>query len=133
MRSRRYAGDTVWFTTTGNRPLFRQLDLTNSIYELAYDDTLVNPGPLTDRHRQCHGLLLGRPVRRRGRRQHGDLHRRPDDIVAPFLRITGQSGSEITRPAFSPGGTRCTSPAQRGTSGSSSDGITYEVTGHFRT
>ncbi len=57
----------------------------------------------------------------------------PDDVVAPFLRITGQSSSEITGPAFSPAGNRLYFSSQRGTSGSSSGGITYEVTGPFRT
>jgi hypothetical protein len=56
----------------------------------------------------------------------------PDDIVAPFLRVSGQSGSEITGPAFTPAGDRLCFPSQRGTTGSSSGGITYEVTGAFR-
>lgn len=56
----------------------------------------------------------------------------PDDLVTPFLRISGQSGSEITGPAFSPDGRRLCFSSRRGTSGSSSDGITYEVTGPFR-
>ncbi|MFD8590317.1 alkaline phosphatase PhoX [Streptomyces sp. NPDC059637] len=56
----------------------------------------------------------------------------PDGVVAPFLRIEGQSGSEITGPAFSPDGRRLYFSSQRGTSGSSSGGITYEVTGPFR-
>jgi len=34
----------------------------------------------------------------------------PDDTVSPFLRITGQSGSEITGPAFTRPATGCTSP-----------------------
>ncbi|GAA2627246.1 hypothetical protein GCM10010307_16000 [Streptomyces vastus] len=57
----------------------------------------------------------------------------PDDIVAPFLRIAGQSGSEICGPAFSPDGKRLYFSSQSGTSGSSSGGITYELTGPFRT
>ncbi len=56
----------------------------------------------------------------------------PDDVVAPFLRVDGQSSSEITGPAFSPNGSRLYFSSQRGTSGSSSGGITYEVTGPFR-
>lgn len=56
----------------------------------------------------------------------------PDDVVTPFLRIEGQSASEITGPAFSPDGTRLYFSSQRGTSGSSSGGVTYEVTGPFR-
>jgi hypothetical protein len=50
--------------------------------------------------------------------------------VAPFLRISGQSGSEITGPAFGPDGTRLYLSSQRGVNGT---GITYEITGPFRT
>ncbi|GAA2132077.1 hypothetical protein GCM10009802_40340 [Streptomyces synnematoformans] len=57
----------------------------------------------------------------------------PDDVVAPFLRVEGQGRSEITGPAFTPDGTRLYFSSQRGTTGSSSGGITYEVTGPFRT
>ena len=41
----------------------------------------------------------------------------PDDKVSPFLRITGQAGSEITGPAFTPAGNRLYFSSQRGTSG----------------
>ncbi|GGS23999.1 hypothetical protein GCM10010252_73980 [Streptomyces aureoverticillatus] len=128
-----YAGDTVWFTTKGDNRVW-QLNLTNSTYELAYDDHLVNPGPAP---------LTG--VDNVTGSSSGDLFVAEDggtmeiciitsdDIVAPFLRITGQSGSEITGPAFSPDGSRLYFSSQRGTSGSSSGGITYEVTGPFRT
>jgi secreted PhoX family phosphatase len=54
------------------------------------------------------------------------------DVVAPFLRITGQSSSEITGPAFSPDGSRLYFSSQSGTSGASSGGVTYEVRGPFR-
>ena len=50
--------------------------------------------------------------------------------VAPFLRVTGQPNSELTGVAFTAGGTRMYFSSQRGTDGS---GITYEVTGPFRT
>jgi uncharacterized protein len=50
--------------------------------------------------------------------------------VAPFLRVAGQSGSELTGVAFSPGGTRMYLSSQRGTDDS---GITYEIAGPFRT
>lgn len=56
----------------------------------------------------------------------------PSGVVAPFLRINGQGGSEICGPAFSPDGGRLYLSSQRGTSGSSSGGITYEVRGPFR-
>ncbi|MFE9392897.1 hypothetical protein [Streptomyces sp. NPDC006784] len=52
--------------------------------------------------------------------------------MAPFLRVEGQGGSEITGPAFSPDGKRLYFSSQRGVGGRSSDGITYEVSGPFR-
>ncbi|MDQ0943687.1 alkaline phosphatase PhoX [Streptomyces sp. V1I1] len=127
-----YAGDTVWFTTKGDNRVW-QLNLANSTYELAYDDSLVSPGPAP---------LTG--VDNITGSSSGDLFVAedggnmeiciitPNDVVAVFLRITGQSSSEITGPAFSPNGQRLYFSSQRGTSGSSSGGITYEVTGPFR-
>ncbi|HEY9408394.1 MAG TPA: hypothetical protein VIP77_02330, partial [Jiangellaceae bacterium] len=56
----------------------------------------------------------------------------PDDVVAPFLRVTGQSASELCGVAFNPAGNRMYFSSQRGTSGSSSGGITYEISGPFR-
>ena len=53
------------------------------------------------------------------------------DTVAPFLRIAGHTGSEITGPAFSPDGTRLYFSSQRGTNGTI--GVTYEMIGPFRT
>jgi hypothetical protein len=58
-----------------------------------------------------------------------------DGVVAPFLRLDGQGSSEITGPPFNPAGDRLYFSSQRGRSGarSGSGGITYEVTGPFRT
>ncbi len=52
--------------------------------------------------------------------------------VAPFLTITGHDDSEVTGPAFSPDGTRLYFCSQRGEDGKDEHGITYEVTGPFR-
>lgn len=49
--------------------------------------------------------------------------------VAPFLRVRGQSRSEITGPVFNPAGNRMYFSSQRGSDG---NGITYEVVGPFR-
>ncbi len=51
-------------------------------------------------------------------------------VVSPFLRLTGQFGSELTGPAFSPDGRTLYVSSQRG--GSLSLGITYAITGPFR-
>ncbi|MEU6034947.1 alkaline phosphatase PhoX [Actinomadura sp. NPDC047616] len=128
-----YADDTVWFTTKGDNRVW-QLDLAGGTYDLAYDDNLVNPGPAP---------LTG--VDNVTGSSFGDLYVAedggnmeicvitPDDTISVFLRINGQSGSEITGPAFNPAGDRLYFSSQRGTSGSSSGGITYCVTGPFRT
>ncbi|MFF9502066.1 alkaline phosphatase PhoX [Streptomyces sp. NPDC014656] len=127
-----YADDKVWFTTKGDNRLW-QLNLTNNTYELAYDDSLV-PGaaaPLTGVDNVTGASSGDLYIAEDGGNMEICLIT-PDDTVAPFLRITGQSGSEITGPAFSPDGTRLYFSSQRGTTGSSSGGITYEVTGPFR-
>lgn len=52
--------------------------------------------------------------------------------VTPFLRVNGQAASELTGVAFSPDGMRMYFSSQRGTGGTSADGLTYEITGPFR-
>ncbi|MET9648837.1 MULTISPECIES: alkaline phosphatase PhoX [unclassified Streptomyces] len=127
-----YADDTVWFTTKGDNRVW-QVNLAAGTYELAYDDSLVSGGgaPLTGVDNVTGTSSGDLFVAEDG----GNMEIcviTPDDVVAPFLRINGQSGSEITGPAFSPDGRRLYFSSQRGTSGSSSGGITYEVTGPFR-
>jgi secreted PhoX family phosphatase len=127
-----YANDTVWFTTKGDNRLW-QLNLATNTYELAYDDSLVPSGaaPLTGVDNVTGASSGDLFVAEDG----GNMEIcviTPDDVVAPFLRINGQSSSEICGPAFSPDGRRLYFSSQRGTSGSSSGGITYEVTGPFR-
>ncbi|MGH3737574.1 MAG: alkaline phosphatase PhoX [Micromonosporaceae bacterium] len=56
----------------------------------------------------------------------------PSAVTSVFARLVDQGSSEICGPAFSPDGTRLYFSSQRGTSGSSSGGLTYEVTGPFR-
>ncbi len=53
------------------------------------------------------------------------------DSIRPLLQVVGQNRSEITGPAFSPDGTRLYFSSQRGASGKSEDGVTYEITGPF--
>ncbi|HEY0640655.1 MAG TPA: alkaline phosphatase PhoX [Pseudonocardiaceae bacterium] len=127
-----YAAGTCWFTTKGDNRVWAY-DAVAGTIDLTYDDSLVSPGtpPLTG-------------VDNVTRARSGDLYVAEDGgnmeiciitpagVVAPFLRVPNQSSSEITGPAFSPAGDRLYFSSQRGTSGSSSGGITYEVTGPFR-
>ncbi|MEV6522881.1 alkaline phosphatase PhoX [Longispora sp. NPDC051575] len=128
-----YANDQVWFTTKGDNRVW-QLNLLSGTYELAYDDGLVNPGPapLTGVDNVTGSTFGDLYVAEDG----GNLEIcviTPDDKVSVFLRVNGQSSSELTGPAFTPAGNRMYFSSQRGTSGSSSGGITYEITGPFRT
>lgn len=49
----------------------------------------------------------------------------------PLLQLVGHERSEITGPAFSPDGSRLYFSSQRGTTGRSEDGITFEISGPF--
>jgi secreted PhoX family phosphatase len=51
--------------------------------------------------------------------------------LKPLLQLIGHDHSEITGPAFSPNGSRLYFSSQRGTTGRSEDGITFEITGPF--
>jgi secreted PhoX family phosphatase len=127
-----YADDTCWFTTKGDNRVW-QYNAAAQTIELAYDDSLVTSGtaPLTGVDNVTGASSGDLYVAEDG----GNMEIcviTPDDVIAPFLRIDNQSGSEITGPAFSPDGRRLYFSSQRGTTGTSSGGITYEVTGPFR-
>ncbi|WP_327269574.1 PhoX family protein [Streptomyces sp. NBC_01218] len=127
-----YAAGTCWFTTKGDNRVWAY-DAAASSLSLVYDDSLVTSGtaPLTGVDNVTRSASGDLYVAEDG----GNLEIcliTPQNTVSPFLRVSGQSSSEITGPAFSPDGTRLYFSSQRGTSGSSSGGITYEVKGPFR-
>ena len=53
----------------------------------------------------------------------------PNGELKPLMQIEGQTGSEITGPAFDPSGTRLYFSSQR--AAGFLGGITYEITGPF--
>jgi secreted PhoX family phosphatase len=128
-----YANDTVWFTTKGDNRVW-QVNLLANTYELAYDDNLVSPGsaPLTGVDNVTGSTFGDLYVAEDGGNMEICLIT-PDDKISVFLRVNGQGSSELTGPAFTAAGNRLYFSSQRGTSGSSSGGITYCVTGPFRT
>lgn len=127
-----YADGVCFFTTKGDNRVWAY-DAAADTIAVAYEDNLAPDAPLTG----VDNLL--------GAASSGDLFIAedggnmeiciitPDDVVAPFLRLSGHSGSEITGLAFNPAGDRLYFSSQRGTSGANSAGITFEVTGPFRT
>ncbi|WP_424187174.1 alkaline phosphatase PhoX [Actinokineospora sp. G85] len=126
-----YRNNTCFFTTKGDNRVWAYNEATKTI-AIAYDDNLTTSPPLTGPDN-----ITGTAV--------GDLYVAedggnmeiciitPNDVIAPFLRVNNQSSSELCGVAFNPAGNRLYFSSQRGTTGSSSGGITYEVTGPFRT
>ncbi|MCI0508339.1 MAG: PhoX family protein [Gammaproteobacteria bacterium] len=55
----------------------------------------------------------------------------PNRQLAPVLQVVEQPNSEITGPAFNQHGNKLYFSSQRGKSGTSADGITYEISGPF--
>ncbi|MEU4382919.1 alkaline phosphatase PhoX [Micromonospora echinofusca] len=126
-----YADGTCWFTTKGDNRVWAY-DAVDQRIDLAYDDSLVSgTAPLTGVDNITGARSGDLYVAEDGGNMEINVIT-PAGVVAPFLRITGQSSSEICGPAFSPDGGRFYFSSQRGTSGSSSGGITYEVRGPFR-
>lgn len=117
--------DRVWAYDTGRRWL-------SVVYDLATtpDPPLEDPDNVTV-HPRSGELFVAE--------DDGDLElvvitppdRRAQRTVTSFMRITGQSGTEVAGPAFDPSGTRLYFSSQRGID--AGRGITYEVQGPFRT
>ncbi|SDE24268.1 alkaline phosphatase PhoX [Glycomyces harbinensis] len=125
-----YADDVCFFTTKGDNRVWAYHAADNTLH-IAYDDALTANPPLTGVDNITGSGSGDLFVAEDG----GNLEIciiTPDDVVAPFLRLSGHGSSEITGPAFNPAGDRLYFSSQRGTSGSSSAGVTFEVTGPFR-
>ena len=125
-------GGRLFFTTKGDGRVWELVLATQTITVL-YDDSTTVGAPLTG----VDNITV--------HQQSGDLYVAEDGgnmeiclialhngvrEVTPFLRVNGQSTSELTGPAFSPDGARLYFSSQRGSDGVT--GITYEITGPFR-
>jgi hypothetical protein len=127
-----YAAGVCWFTTKGDNRVWAY-DAVNERIDLTYDANALPAGtaPLTGVDNITGTASGDLYVAEDGGNMEINIIT-PDGVVAPFVRLLGQSESEITGPAFSPDGARLYFSSQRGTSGRSSGGITYEVVGPFR-
>jgi hypothetical protein len=122
----------VWFTTKGDNRVW-VYDGRTGVLDVAYDDSTVTGGsaPLTGVDNITGAASGDLFVAEDG----GDMQIcmiTPTGVVTPFLQVVGHDSSEITGPAFSPDGRRLYFSSQRGRSGSSFGGVTFEVTGPFR-
>jgi secreted PhoX family phosphatase len=125
-----YRSGTCYFTTKGDNKVWAY-DAANNVLAVAYDDNSTAHAPLSGVDNITGARSGDLYVAEDGGNMEICLIT-PDDVVAPFLRITNQDGSEIAGVAFNPAGDRLYFSSQRGTSGQSTGGITYEVTGPFR-
>lgn len=123
-----YANGTVFFTTKHDNRVWA-FDIANNSLRILYDAARV-----------ADPVLLG--VDNITTTSAGDVLVAEDNgdmqIVAltaaglkPVVQIEGHRDSEVAGPAFDPSGTRLYFSSQRGPSGRSSDGVTYEVSGPF--
>ena len=131
-----YSDDKCWFTTKGDNRVWVYNAAAQTL-DIAYDDNLTSSPSLTGVDNITGSTGGDLFVAEDGGNMEINIIAYPTPpatvpTVAPFLRVTGQSGSEICGPAFSPDGTRFYFSSQRGTSGAVSGGITYEVRGQFR-
>ena len=124
-----FDSDHVYFTTKGDNRVW-DLDLAAQRLSVLYDAQAIgDDAPLTG----VDNLIVSRSGDIFVAEDGGNLEVvliTPDGVVAPVLRLVGHDLSEICGPAFSPDGSRLYFSSQRGTDGR---GITFEVSGPFRT
>lgn len=123
-----YANGRCYFTTKGDGRVWVYNPATAKLRVLYDDSRTTARAPLTG----VDALTVTRSRDIYVAEDRGNMEIcliTPDRIVSPFLRIAGQSGSEITGIAFNPAGDRLYFSSQRGTNG---NGITYVVRGPFR-
>lgn len=125
-----YRDGLLYFTTKGDNRVWVYETAANKLV-VAYDDDLTGSPPLTGGDNLTGAANGDLYVAEDG----GDMEIciiTADDVVAPFLRVTGQPSSELCGVAFNPAGDRLYFSSQRGTTNLGSGGITYEITGPFR-
>jgi secreted PhoX family phosphatase len=124
-----YAAGSCWFTTKGDNRVWRY-DADRARLSLVYDDTMAG-APLTGND----ALTVSRSQDLFVAEDGGNMEVNvitPHGVVAPFLRVEGHAASEVTGLAFTPDGSRLYLSSQRGASGLTTGGVTYEVRGPFR-
>ena len=120
----------VYFTTKGDSRVWIY-DIGRSSLDVLYDAALLESPPLTG----VDNIVVSPSGDVIVAEDGGDMDLvliTPDRTVARLVKVTGQDRSEICGPAFDPSGSRLYFSSQRGPA-PSGPGVTYEVSGPFRT
>jgi len=127
-----YANGKVWFTTKGDNRVWEvDVRATPQTIRVIYDDD-TSPNPVLTGVDNIVGSASGDLFVAEDGGNMEIVLVEPSGATSVLLRVVNQTGSELTGPAFDPSGTRLYFSSQRGPTGTGS-GVTYEVTGPFRT
>ena len=124
-----YHDEVIYFTTKGDERVWAY-DITDSTITVIYDDDDHDDAELTGVDNVTVSAGGDVIVAEDG----GDnqiIAVLPGRKTAPVLQVIGHDLSEITGPVFDPSGTRLYFSSQRGATGHSEDGMTFEITGPF--
>ena len=125
-----YDAGFIYFTTKGDNRVW-VYNTGASTLDVLYDAAALDDPPLTG----VDNLTVSQSGDVIVAEDGGDMDLvliTPDRVLARLVKVTGQEESEICGPAFDPSGSRLYFSSQRGPS-PSGPGITYEVSGPFRT
>ncbi|SUZ84360.1 uncharacterized protein METZ01_LOCUS37214 [marine metagenome] len=124
-----YHDRSMYFTTKNDNRVY-QYDIDNDTMTIIYDQTTDLNGGLASGLDNLEMSPAGEVIIAEDG-GNMELVAIANDYVVPIVRVIGHSSSEMTGPAFTSDMTRLYFSSQRGSTGDSADGVTYEITGPF--
>ncbi len=125
-----YQAGNIWFTTKGDDSVW-QYDIAGRVLRKIYSATEYTKPVLTG----VDNITVDAGQNLYVAEDGGDMRVvmvSPEGQLKVIAQFVGHARSEITGVAFSPEGSRLYFSSQRGETGRSADGVTYEICGAFR-